>query len=168
MVVLSASGAPHEVARRLQSAFNTVNAPAVVQDMRARDMLHAHRHIRLVRDLFDSLTFVFVGIGTLAESIVVEWGGLSTPGLDRLCQCGGVGAISGRFYDRDGRESAPEYRDRVLSIDFVVLRRCADLVGVTNGPRRATAVRAALRGDLITSLVTDDVGADAVLAAAEA
>jgi DNA-binding transcriptional regulator LsrR (DeoR family) len=42
------------------------------------------------------------------------------------------------------------------------------VVGVTNGPRRATAVRAALRGGLITSLVIDDVGADAVLADGEA
>jgi deoxyribonucleoside regulator len=155
----------HEVARRLHSTFYTVNAPAVVQDMRARDMLLAHQHIRLVWDLFDSLTLAFVGIGTLDDSIFVERGVFSPAEFDRLRQCGVVGEICGRFYGLDGRECATEYRDRVLSIDLDVLRRGADVVGVTNGPRRATAVRAALRGGLITSLVIDDVGADAVLAA---
>ena len=158
----------HELARRLQSTFYTVNAPAVVQDMRARDMLLAHQHIRIIWDLFDSLTLAFVGIGTLAESIFVERGVFSPTELDQLHQWGGVGEICGRFYDRDGRECATQHRDRVLSIDLDVLQRCAEVVGVTNGPRRATAVRAALRGGLITSLVIDDVGADAVLADAEA
>jgi DNA-binding transcriptional regulator LsrR (DeoR family) len=155
----------HELARRLQSNFYTVNAPAVVQDQPARDMLLAHQHIRLVWDLFDSLTLAFVGVGTLAESIFVEQGVFSPPELDELRRHGVVGEICGRFFDRNGRECATEYRNRVLSIDLDVLRRRADVVAVTNGPRRAAAVRAALRGGLITSLVIDDVGAAAVLAA---
>ena len=157
----------HELAQRLRSALYTVNAPAVLQDRPARDMLLAHQHIRTVWDLFDSLTLAFVGIGTLAESMFVEQGVFGPPELDRLRQSGAVGEICGRFFDRDGRECATEYRDRVLSIDLDVLRRRAEVVGVTNGPRRVAAVRAALRGGLITSLVIDDVGAAAVLAAAD-
>ncbi|MCC7372759.1 MAG: sugar-binding transcriptional regulator [Chloroflexi bacterium] len=153
-----------ELARRLQGAFYTVNAPAVVQDRQARDMLLAHAHIRLVWELFDTLTLAFVGIGTLADSIFVEQGVFRPAELADLGRSGVVGEICGRFFDRDGRECATEYRDRVLSIDLDVLRRCAHVVGVTNGPRRAAAVHAALRGGLIASLVIDDVGADAVLA----
>ncbi len=158
----------HELARRLQSALYTVNAPAVVQDRPARDMLLAHQHIRIVWNLFDSLTLAFVGIGTLTESMFAEQGVFSPAEIDRLRQHGAVGEICGRFFDRDGRECATEYRDRILSIDLAVLRQRADVVGVTNGPHRAAAVRAALRGGLINSLIIDDVGAAAVLAADDA
>jgi deoxyribonucleoside regulator len=158
----------HELARRLDGTFYTVNAPAVVQDAHARDVFLAHEHIRLVWGLFDSLALAFVGIGTLEESAFVERGTFSPTELDRLREAGAVGEICGRFFDRDGRECATEYRDRVLSIDLDVLRQRPEVVGVTNGPRRAAAVRAALRGRLITSLVIDDAGAEAVLAGPEA
>ena len=128
-----------------------------------RDMLLAHAHIRLVWELFDTLTLAFVGIGTLSDSIFVEQGVFSAAELEELGRSDVVGEICGRFFDQHGRECATEYRDRVLSIDLDVLRRRAHVVGVTNGPQRAAAVRAALRGGLITSLIIDDVGADAVL-----
>jgi DNA-binding transcriptional regulator LsrR (DeoR family) len=155
----------HELARRFRSTLYTVSAPAIVQDRPARDMLLAHQHIRLVWDLFDSLTLAFVGIGSVADSVFVEQGVFSPAELDRLRRSGVAGEICGRFFDRDGRECATEFRDRVLSIDLDVLRQRSEVVGITNGPRRAAAVRAALRGGLITSLIIDDVGAAAVLAA---
>jgi DNA-binding transcriptional regulator LsrR (DeoR family) len=158
----------HDLARRFRTSLYTVSAPAIVQDRPARDMLLAHQQLRLVWDLFDSLTLAFVGIGTLADSVFVEEGVFSPAELDRLRQVGVAGEICGRFFDRDGRECATDFRDRVLSIDLDVLRQCAEVVGITNGPSRAAAVRAALRGGLITSLVIDDVGAAAVLAADEA
>jgi DNA-binding transcriptional regulator LsrR (DeoR family) len=139
----------------------------VVQDAHARDVFLAHDHIRLVWGLFDSLALAFVGIGTLEESAFVERGTFSPTELDRLREAGAVGEICGRFFDRDGRECATEYRDRVLSIDLDVLRQRPEVVGVTNGPRRAAAVRAALRSGLITALVIDDAGAEAVLAGPE-
>lgn len=156
-----------ELAQRLRGTFFTVSAPAVVQDRRARDMLLAHDHIRLVWGLFGSLALAFVGVGTLDESLFVERGVFTPFELDRLRRQGVVGEICGRLFDRDGRECATEYRDRVLSIDLDVLRGRPEVVGVTNGPGRAAAVRAAIRGRLITSLVIDDAGAEAILAGAD-
>jgi DNA-binding transcriptional regulator LsrR (DeoR family) len=152
------------LADRFGGTFYTLTAPAFVQDGPARDMLLAHEHIRQVWGLFGSLDLAFVGIGSLEESAFVERGMLGPADRARLRDAGAVGEVCGRFFDRNGRECATEYRDRVLSIDLDVLRRRPDVVGVTNGPRRAAAVRAALRGGLITSLVIDDVGAAAVLA----
>ena len=153
------------LADRFGGTFYTLAAPAFVQDAPARDMLLAHEHIRQVWGLFDSLDLAFVGIGSLDESAFVERDMLGPADRARLRDAGVVGEICGRFFDRDGRECATEYRDRVLSIDLDALRRRPDVVGVTNGPRRTAAVWAALRGGLITSLVIDDVGAAAVLAA---
>ena len=152
------------LADRFGGTFCTLTAPAFVRDSPARDMLLAHERIRQVRGLFDSLDLAFVGIGSLYESAFVQRDMLGPSNRARLRDAGAVGEICGRFFDRDVRECATEYRDRVLSIDLDALRRRPDVVGVSNRPRRTAAVRAALRGGLITSLVIDDLGAAAVLA----
>jgi DNA-binding transcriptional regulator LsrR (DeoR family) len=84
---------------------------------------------------------------------------------ERLRAAGAVGEICGRFFDAAGQECSDPYHERVISIELDTLRRCLEVVAVTNGAGRANAVRAALAGRLITTLVIDDAGANALLAA---
>lgn len=151
------------LAHRFGGAFYTLNAPAIVQDRAARDVLLAHEHIRLVWQLFDSLQLALVGIGSLDESAFIERGVLAAGDLVRLRREGTAGEVCGRFFDGAGRECHSAFRDRVISVDLDALRRCPEVVGVTAGPRRAAAIQAAIRGRLITSLVIDDAGARALL-----
>jgi deoxyribonucleoside regulator len=151
------------LAQRFGGAFYTVNAPAIAQDTPARDHFLAHDHIRFVWDLFPALQMAFVGIGTLEESAFIERGVLTRAELAKLSRAGAVGEICGRFFDASGRECQSAYRDRVISIELDALRRCPEVVAVTTGPRRAAAVRAALAGGLVNSLVIDEVGARALL-----
>jgi deoxyribonucleoside regulator len=159
---------PTELARILASRFDgtfyTLNAPAFASDRRTRDVFIDHEHIRTVRKLFDALDLALVGIGSLDESSFVERGVLSATDLATLRSAGATGEICGRFYDRSGRECETDYRDRVISVELDELRRCQEVVGVTNGPRRARAVFAALQGRLVNSLVIDQQGAEALLA----
>jgi len=151
------------LAQRFQGSFFTLNAPAFVQDARTRDVFLAHEHIRIIWSLFASLRLALVGIGTLEDSVFVERGALVERDLTRLREAGAVGEICGRFFNDKGDECDTIYRERVVSIDLDTLRRCPDVVGVTNGTRRIAAIRAALVGRLITSLVIDDRGAEELL-----
>ena len=151
------------LAQRLGGTFYTLNAPAIAQDRAARDLFLAHEHIRAVRELFGSLGLALVGVGSLDESAFVDRGVLPPDDLKQLRQAGAVGEVCGRFFDAAGRECDSAYRDRVVSIGLDDLRRCDEVVAVTNGARRAHAIRAALRGGLVRSLVIDDTGARAVL-----
>jgi DNA-binding transcriptional regulator LsrR (DeoR family) len=159
---------PSELARilasRLDGTFYTLNAPAFASDRRTRDAFIGHEHIRTVRRLFDALDMAMVGIGSLDESSFVERGVLTAADSATLRAAGAIGEVCGRFYDASGRECATDYRDRVVSVELDDLRRCPEVVGVTNGPRRARAVLAALRGRLVNSLVIDQQGAEALLA----
>ncbi len=152
------------LAQRFKGGFFTLNAPAFAEDTRTRDVFLAHAHIRMIWGLFHSLRLALVGIGSLEDSVFVERGALEDADLARLREHGAVGEICGRFFDARGRECESEYRDRVVSIDLETLRRCPDVVAVTNGTRRTAATRAALAGRLVTSLVIDDRGAEALLA----
>jgi DNA-binding transcriptional regulator LsrR (DeoR family) len=162
---------PTELARMLATRFDgtcyTLNAPAFSSDRRTRDVFVDHEHIQTVRKLFAALDLALVGIGSLDESAFVERGVLTAADSAALQGAGAIGEICGRFYDRAGRECKTEYRDRVVSVELDELRRCPEVVGVTNGPRRARAVAAALEGRLVNSLVIDQQGAEALLAEAD-
>lgn len=160
---IDASELARTLASRLDGTIYTLNAPAFADDRRTRDVFVDHAHIRTVRAMFDALDMAFVGIGSLDESAFAERGVLTAGDFARLRRAGAVGEICGRFFDRSGRECATGYRDRVVSVEFDDLRRCSEVIGVTNGPRRARAVAAALEGRLVQSLVVDQQGAEALL-----
>ena len=152
------------LAQRFGGAYFTVNAPAIVHERAVRDYFVAHEHIRRVWELFSSLQLALVGVGTLEESAFISRGAITPAERERLRAAGAVGEICGRFYDAQGRECQDPYRERVISIELDTLRRCPEVVAVTNGAERAAALRAALAGRLISTLVIDDGGAHALLA----
>jgi DNA-binding transcriptional regulator LsrR (DeoR family) len=151
------------IARCFGGTFYTLNAPAIVRDRATRDVFLAHQHIELVWRMLESLELAFVGIGSPDDSAFVERGVLDTRTLSDLRRAGAVGEICGRFFDAAGRECATEYQDHVIGIGLDALRATPEVVAVTNGADRAPAVRAALAGGLVHSLVIDDVGAAALL-----
>jgi DNA-binding transcriptional regulator LsrR (DeoR family) len=143
--------------------FQTISAPAFVADARTRDLFLSHKQIRSVWGSFASMDLALVGVGTLEESVFVERHVLDASDLLDLRKAGAVGEICGRFYDADGRECASPYRDRVVSVDLDILGRCRNVVAVTLGRERGAAIRAAIQGGLVNSLVIDDEGARGVL-----
>lgn len=153
------------LAQRFGGTFFTLNAPAFAHDARTRDAFLGHEHIRTIWGLFGSLQVALVGIGSLDDSVFVERGAIADTDLVWLRRRGAVGEVCGRFFDAEGAECATEYRSRVVSIDFDTLRKCPDVVAVTNGTRRTAATKAALAGHLVSSLVIDEPGAEALLAA---
>lgn len=160
---IDASELSRELARRFQGSFQTITAPAFVEKARTRDLFLSHRQIRSVWSSFGSMDLALVGVGTLEESVFVERQVLDTAELQQLAAAGAVGEICGRFYDAAGQECITPYRDRVVSIDLDELRQRRNVIAVTIGRRRGAALRAALVGGLVKSLVIDDEGARGVL-----
>ena len=72
------------------------------------------------------------------------------------------------FIDRNGDECATGWRDRVIGVEIEQLRKIPNVVGVVSGSDRSAAILAAIAGGIIKSLVIDEVGAAALLAAAPA
>ncbi len=160
---VDASELSRVLASRFHGEFHNINAPAFVENKRTRDLFLSHAQIRSVWSMFCSLNLALVGIGSLEDSVFVDRRVLDDPELSRIRRSGGVGEICGHFFDADGQECASPYRDRVVSIGLDVLRDRKEVVAVTTGRGRGAAVKAALRGGLVHSLVIDDAGARAVL-----
>jgi deoxyribonucleoside regulator len=155
----------HTLAERFQGTFYTLNAPAYAPDCQTRDVFLRLEDVRSVWDLFSSMQIALVGIGSLTESLFIAQGVLGPSGIDHLRERGVVGEICGRFFDSQGQECATDYQDRVISIQLDELRKSPEVIGVVGGDCKTDAVYAACYSGLIKSLVIDEAGATALVAA---
>jgi deoxyribonucleoside regulator len=152
------------LAGRMRGTFHALNAPAIVADRTTRDVFLANSQISGVCEFYRNVDVALVGVGSPGNSVFVSRGVLSEDNIEYLRKRGAVGEICGRFFDASGQECDTAYRDRVIGIDLDRLRSIEEVVGVVTGADRAAAVRAAIHGKLLKSLVIDQVGAEAVLA----
>lgn len=162
---IDASELSRTLSRRFQGSFLTLNAPAYAQSQRARDLFLSHDEIRSIWNAFDSLDLALVGVGTLDESAIVARGVLTPESYAEVRTAGAVGEICGRFFDDQGRECASDLRDCVVSIGLDALRQCRDVAAVVSGVSRTRAIRAAIRGGIVKSIVIDQPGAQGLLGA---
>lgn len=153
------------VSQRLGGNFLALNAPAFIPEKRTRDALLQLPQVRSVHDQLDHAQAAIVGLGTLENSVFVERGALNPDAIAELRKAGAVGEICGRFFDENGNECNTLWRDQVISVEVEQLRKIPQVIGVVSGNDRSTAIASAIRGNLLKSLVIDETGATALLAA---
>jgi DNA-binding transcriptional regulator LsrR (DeoR family) len=73
------------------------------------------------------------------------------------------GELSGVQVDEAGAPVRTELTDRLIGIGAEELHAVPEVVAIAYGPRKAGAVRAAVRGGFVTSLVTHTAMADELL-----
>lgn len=151
------------IAQRWGGTFLTLNLPALLPNARTRKTFLALEPIRLAVDRLRSVRLALVGVGTLANSVFVERGVLNANDIKQLKKAGAVGEICGRFFDRHGKECDTPFRDRVVSIALDDLKKTDEAIAMVAGSDRTEAIRSALCGRIITSLVIDRAGAAALL-----
>jgi DNA-binding transcriptional regulator LsrR (DeoR family) len=156
------------VAQRLGGIFLSLNTPAFIPEKRTRDALLELEQVRTVHENLDRAKVALVGLGTLANSVFVERGTLNAAMIRELERAGAVGELCGRFIDAKGNECATAWRDRVISVQIDQLRAIPQVIGVVSGGDRSAAILAAVRGGILKSLVIDEIGASALVAAADA
>jgi DNA-binding transcriptional regulator LsrR (DeoR family) len=88
---------------------------------------------------------------------------ISRAELDELLRKGTVGDIALRYYDADGECIESEINDRIIGMTLEQIKQVPRVVGVSGGPQKVDAIRAALRGRLINVLITDSVTAGKLL-----
>jgi DNA-binding transcriptional regulator LsrR (DeoR family) len=106
---------------------------------------------------FDRLTVSLVGIGALEPSRLLASSGnvFSSTELEALARVGAVGDICLRFFDAEGKAVSSALDDRTVAIELQQLRRTPRTVALAGGPHKVHAIRGALRGRLVNTLVTD-------------
>jgi len=135
-------------------------APGLVDDPATKRSLVAHAGVRRIAELWERLEVAAFGIGGPAWSAAA----LGPEIVDDLDHEGAVGEVLVSPYDLDGRFVCDALRDRTIAFDARELDRIPVRIGVAGGPGKVRPILGALRGGMLTTLVTDQPTAEAVIA----
>jgi len=138
-------------------------APGLVDDPATKRSLVAHAGVRRIADLWERVDVAVFGIGGPVWSAAVLGPEIAAD-LDRARA---VGEVLVSPFDSDGRFVCAELRDRTIAFDARELDRVPVRIGVAGGPAKVRPILGALRGAMLTVLVTDEPTEEAVLAAAD-
>jgi len=153
------------MARTLDCRLTLLPVPGIVADQRTREALLSDVHVQRAVEAFDDLDIAFVGIGAPSpDSVTMRDGSIiSRAELDDLLRKGTVGDIALRYYDAAGECIESEVNDRIIGMTLEQIKQVPKVVGVSGGPQKVAAIRAALRGQLVNVLITDSVTAQKLL-----
>lgn len=160
-----------EVTRLLARATGAqprfLRVPGVVGDASTRRTILEHDvHARETLGLLDHVDEALVAIGGLSIDPPLRPGeNFFTRGqLDEARRLGAVGQLNLRFIDASGQPVRSELDDMVIGVSLEQLRSYRRTIAVAGGPSKHQAIRSALIGGWVNTLVTDATTAEYLIA----
>lgn len=146
-----------------------LSAPGVAQSREAKLVLLGDTYVRSTMDLFGKISLAIVGIGAMEPSSMLSRSGnvFSSRELADVTEAGGVGDISLRFFDKDGKAVKTPLDDRVIGMTLEELGKVDRVMALAGGTTKADAIRGALRTGVIDLLVTDKFTAERLISQAD-
>jgi DNA-binding transcriptional regulator LsrR (DeoR family) len=155
---IDAFGLAQSLAGKLRGRYRIIQAPLAVASRELRDQLAREPGIAETLRLGAGSDLALFGVGSNRPRIssLVRTGYLTATESQRLLEAGAVGTVCGLHIDARGRPFPCDWNERLVGIEAASLLRIPRRVGVAAGPDKADAVRAALLGGLIRTLVADE------------
>ncbi|MDR2662096.1 MAG: hypothetical protein LBC31_03765 [Treponema sp.] len=149
------------LASKLRARYFSLLAPLIVQSEDLRKSLLSERRIRETYERTKHLDIALVGISSddPKESGLVRAGLVSSEEAFEIYSTGSCCDLCGYHYDENGCYMDIGANRRIIGIDpkdFLAIPR---RIGIACGRPKAKAIRAALRGKLITDIFTDEMTA---------
>ena len=132
--------------------------PGLVGTPGARQTLLRDPHFADVIAYYDHLSMILTGIWGLATPsrlLRESEGVMSAEDHRELSSRGAVGEICFRFFDEQGKLVQSSVDARVIGVSYEQLQRTPRTTAVAGGTRKFNAIRAALRGRWVDTLITD-------------
>jgi DNA-binding transcriptional regulator LsrR (DeoR family) len=157
----------HEVVMHLSDRVGSqaypVPTPVVATSIEQREVLQTQRSFLAVKTLAEQVKATFVGISHIAWNAPLhENGFINDDEVTELIELGAAGEIAGWAYDHYGVLLQEGTNSRVASVPLEEPAQRL-IIDVAGGVKKAEAILAALRGKLITQLITDEAAAQAIL-----
>ena len=150
-------------ADRTKAAHYPMSVPVMARDEDELALYHSLPHVRSARALAETADTVIVGIGQMADDAPLFVDGFITRDeLDSLRAAGAAGEICGHVFDEQGRYLDHAVNRMMVGVQVPV--RAGKTLCIAGGPSKINALRAALKGGLVTGLITDEDTATALLA----
>ncbi|MDR2553756.1 MAG: hypothetical protein LBD31_11415 [Treponema sp.] len=145
-------------ASKLRARCYTFLAPLVVRSEELKRSLLSEKRIQETYERTRHIDLALVGIGSAdpRESGMVRAGFVSPEEALEVFNAGSCCDLCGYHHDEYGRYMDVSVNRRILGIDPKDFVKIPRRVGIACGTPKATAIRAALRGKLVTDIFTDE------------
>ncbi len=153
-----------DIARLSGGPAHLFYAPMVVPDATTARVMRTQPEIAGALAMAARVTKAVVGVGAWRPGSSTVADAVSERDRQEALELGVCAEIGGIQLDREGRAVTTALTDRLIGVDAEALLAVDDVIGVVYGEAKADAVRAALAGGFVTSLVTHGAMARALLA----
>lgn len=145
---------------KISSVFNAssfyLHAPAFFEDPNALDLMLRDGSVQIVTELWKKLDMAIVGIGEPISLSNAFKPVISPDFLSMLLKQSAVGDIAARFFTKDGKPcDFGKYSKHILGITLEQLKKVPQVIGIAGGNEKISAIKAAIKGKFINSLITD-------------
>jgi len=157
------------LAEKFNAQYQVLHAPTIVQSPAIKVALMREPSVAAVIEAARTADVAFVGIGSKgansSQHILQSAGMTEADNPDFYAKW--AGDLAGRFFDRDGKAVNSRLDNRTVGLDLGEISKIKRVVGVAAGDEKTEGILAALRGGLISELVTSSNCATRLLEAAE-
>ncbi|WP_240230538.1 sugar-binding transcriptional regulator [Devosia lacusdianchii] len=158
------------LADRLGGRAYQMHAPLFADNQEEREMV---MHMRSVADVFRrarEATIAIVGIGSILsdDSSYYDLHPSSSEDRKAIERSGATGELLAHLVDGDGRVADYAPNRSLVALTLDELATIPRTIGIASGPNKVAPVLAAMRGNYLDTLVTDEVTARGIIDLAEA
>ena len=155
-----------EPGQRLGCTCHYLHAPLLMENEDAKNTLMQDRMIRDTLDKAAECDIGLVGIGSTLPELynAYKLGYLPLEEVEAMRADGIVGDVACLHFNKDGKILTDHWINRrMCAIPAETLGKMKEVVAVAGGSKKAESILAALHGELIDTLITDDEAARRVL-----
>ncbi len=151
------------LADRVNAQAYLLSTPVLARTAEERRLLQQQHSFLAVEELVRQAKVAFVGIGEVVWNGPLHQDGFyDDRDVTELLERGAAGSVLAWAYDRDGRLIPCSVNERVAGMPLDLLPSSCT-IGVANGSSKVEATVAAMRGRIISGLITDEATARLLL-----
>jgi len=173
LTAIPSSDSGETLIRTLAQKFNAqhqiLHAPTIVGSPEVKSGLMREPNVALVIEAARNCDVAFVGIGSKganSSSHILQSAGITIESHPDFFEQW-AGDLAGRFFNRKGESIDANLDNRTVGLELGEIAKIKRVVGVAVGEDKTAGILAALRGSLISELVTSSTCALKILEAAE-
>lgn len=142
-----------------------INVPAVLDTKEARIIIEKDKQLKILFDLTKRISIVLVGIGDIStEMSLCKIGVLKKRDINYLTRKGAIGMVNMLCIDKNGNHLKNTIDERMINIfPEKLIKKARTSIGVAIGDKKVEVIRAALKGKIINTLITDENTAEKLM-----
>lgn len=146
-------------AKAYGGSYHNLFSPFVLDDEEERKVLNRISGIDKTLELAEHADIILTSLGTFClEDKNILWNAYLTPEEKQsLVDKGAVGLFCGHYFDQNGNILDDDIHRRIVGLKAEqIVHNKKHVIGVSVGPKKVLPILGALRGKLITTLITDE------------